>query len=226
MTISAEKFMEGVLKLDGKPYFWGNPSINGGPADSSKFGGSLNYYSLQPLQPATLPASQIKGADCSGVPLYGAIQAGLDGASRFTSTTLARDSNYLSVEDALATPGNLLFLKKPGAKTPYHVEVSVGDGKNTIGARTKTAGIKIRSWSGLADYMAKKSGHEAFGGRPRFLAPPGEQPTTEALVPAQGPSTLEEISGPPLWVYGAYAAGAAITGLVVWELYKRYKGRR
>lgn len=111
------------------------------------------------------------GVDCSAF-ISWTVRTASGGRTRFdgTSSTMSAGTKRISVQQALRTPGALLF-------APGHVEFSMGNGTQTVGAGSPRSGVKVRPashnrWThgGLIPgigYNGQSAGVGDSGGAPR-----------------------------------------------------------
>lgn len=103
-------------------------------------------------QLAVISKNPPPGLDCSSF-VQAVVLRALGGLYNFprTTTTQAPFCRKISAEVAMKTPGALLFKGNP----PYHVEMSIGDGKHAVGAHRTGTNASIQQTS---------TGYWTFGG--------------------------------------------------------------
>lgn len=153
----------------------GLTNAGGGPSQSAQFvdavmGALKNKPSY--VYGATPKASEKKpkSFDCSSLVQWAAAQIGVTTIPRVAADQYAAGKD-IPIEEALRTPGALLFVGKGAAIT--HVAISGGDGRTTLEARSKRSGVGKFS-SGLRfdcacllndiDYLGASNGGMAGGG--------------------------------------------------------------
>ena len=150
-----------------KRYVWGNPQMQRMPVPS-------NLRSNVPSDIEELDGvndDRLIGSDCSGLIFRGIAKAGYSFDTRPTATWLYNNSQRMSVEDAINTPGALLFLLD--GNTPKHVEIkSEGDEGEVFAARSG-AGVSIAKWSTIEKWGVNKGWTAAAGWFPG-IKPTGE----------------------------------------------------
>lgn len=102
-----------------------------------------------------LTASPPPGLDCASFvqAAYLRTLGALYGCPRTSSEQYLWCTQTVSAATGLNTPGALMFKGAPGKDSPYHVEVSLGDGKSTVGAHyTGTTASVSGGTAGYWDY--------------------------------------------------------------------------